>query len=166
MTLFYKKLHSPLGPIYITADNKNLRILAIGKHWDKLKTGFCNIKKKEHPLLSEATQQLEEYFSGQRTGFDLPLYFVGTRFQKAAWNALLEIPYGETRSYAQQAQAIENPKAVRAIGRANGQNPISIIVPCHRVIGKSGKLTGYASGLAHKKYLIELEKRGGQRSSL
>jgi len=159
MTFFYQKLNSPVGIIHIVTDQKSLNILAIGKHWDQLKVSLSPITKKEHPILAETKRQLHEYFSGQRTDFDLPLSFVGTTFQKAAWNALLKIPYGETRSYAEQAQAIENPKAVRAIGRANGQNPISIIAPCHRVIGKSGKLTGYASGLDNKKYLLELEKK-------
>ncbi len=122
-----------------------------------------SVIEKDHPILAETKRQLDEYFSGQRTRFDLPLSFRGTTFQKAAWNALLKIPYGETRSYAEQAQAIENPKAVRAVGRANGQNPISIIAPCHRVIGKSGKLTGYASGLNNKEYLLELEKRTSKK---
>ncbi len=169
MRLYYQKLHSPVGSIYVAADQKFLRILAIGRHWDilmrnSLKAGFDPIPVKEHPVLSQTKQELDEYFAGQRTRFDIALHFVGTKFQRAAWNALLGIPYGETRSYEQQAQAIENPKAVRAIGRANGQNPISIIVPCHRVIGKSGKLTGYASGLENKKYLIELEKKSFQRA--
>jgi len=158
MTFFYQKLQSPVGPIYIATDRKCLRVLAIGGHWNRLKVCFSPMLENEHPILSQTQQQLDEYFSAQRTRFDLPLYFSGTTFQRAAWNALLEIPYGETRSYAEQAQLIENPKAVRAIGRANGQNPISIIVPCHRVIGKSGQLTGYASGIENKKYLINLEK--------
>ena len=158
MTSYYQKLDSPLGSIYIATDGTYLRILAIGKNWSTLENSLGNIVEKEHQILAQTKHQLEEYFSNQRTKFDLPIHFTGTKFQISAWNALLKIPYGETRSYAQQARAIGNPKAVRAIGRANGLNPISIIAPCHRVIGSSGKLTGYASGLDHKKYLIDLEK--------
>ena len=102
--------------------------------------------------------QLDEYFSGNLQHFELPLNPQGTPFQRSAWKALLRIPYGETRSYLQQAQAIENPKAVRAIGNANSKNPISIIIPCHRVIGKNGTLTGYAGGIERKNKLLELER--------
>lgn len=158
MTACYQKLNSPVGSIYIATDGEYLRVLAIGRNWDRLKNSLGHIVEKEHPLLSQTKQQLDEYFSQKRTRFELPIHFAGTKFQNAAWNALLKVPYGETRSYAQQAELIGNPKAVRAIGRANGLNPISIIVPCHRIIGKSGKLTGYASGLDDKAYLIGLEK--------
>ncbi len=159
MTGYYQKLNSPLGSIHIATDGEFLRVLAIGHNWARLKTGLGEVVEQPHPLLSQAAQQLDEYFSHRRSHFDLPLYFCGTDFQKLAWNALLTVPYGETRSYAQQAALIGNPKAVRAIGRANGLNPISIIVPCHRIIGKSGKLTGYASGLGDKSHLLELERR-------
>ncbi|VAW86368.1 Methylated-DNA--protein-cysteine methyltransferase [hydrothermal vent metagenome] len=158
MTACYQKLNSPIGPIHIATDGEHLRVLAIGRNWNQLKNSLGHIVEKEHPLLSQTKQQLEEYFSHRRRRFELPIHFAGTEFQNAAWNALLKVPYGETRSYAQQAELIGNPKAVRAIGRANGLNPISIIVPCHRIIGKSGKLTGYASGLDDKAYLIDLEK--------
>ncbi|MCF6218546.1 MAG: methylated-DNA--[protein]-cysteine S-methyltransferase [Gammaproteobacteria bacterium] len=158
MTGCYQKLNSPLGSIHIATDGKFLRVLAIGNNWERLKTTLGKVVEERHPLLSQTEQQLNEYFSHQRSHFDLPLYFSGTAFQKLAWNALLTVPYGETRSYAQQAVLIGNPKAVRAIGRANGLNPISIIAPCHRIIGKSGKLTGYASGLGDKSYLINLER--------
>ncbi len=160
MTLFYQKLNSPVGSIYIATDGNNLRILAIdGNNWNRLKSGFSDVVKKEHSVLSQTKQQLDEYFSHQRIHFDLPIHFEGTAFQVAVWNALLKIPYGETRSYSEQACMVENPKAVRAIGRTNGLNPISIIVPCHRVIGKSGQLTGYASGLGDKKYLLDFERK-------
>jgi methylated-DNA-[protein]-cysteine S-methyltransferase len=102
-------------------------------------------------------RQLEEYFAGRRRGFDLPLDLRGTGFQKRCWQELLKIPYGETRSYADIARAIGNPLAVRAVGLANGQNPIAIIVPCHRVIGSDGSLTGYGGGLETKRWLLELE---------
>ncbi len=158
MTACYQELNSPVGTIHIATDGEYLRVLAIGHNWERLKNSLGHIVEKEHPLLSQTRQQLDDYFSHQRTRFELPIHFAGTEFQNAAWNALLKVPYGETRSYAQQAELIDNPKAVRAIGRANGLNPISIIVPCHRIIGKSGKLTGYASGLNDKAYLLELEK--------
>ena len=109
-------------------------------------------------LLQQTMQQLQEYFAGQRRAFDLPLCPHGTPFQQAAWTALCEIPYGEVRTYAQQAAAIGKPKACRAIGMANHCNPIPILIPCHRVIGAGGKLTGYAGGLDTKRYLLTLEK--------
>ncbi len=112
---------------------------------------------EECPILNLAVRQLDEYFAGIRTEFDLPLAAKGTAFQQSVWQALCEIPYGETWSYQQLAEAIGNPKAVRAVGLANGKNPISIIVPCHRVIGKSGKLTGYAGGVETKRKLLQLE---------
>ena len=108
-------------------------------------------------LLKDACRQLGEYFEGRRQKFDLSLKPHGTEFQRSAWESLLSIPYGETRSYLQQAEHIQNPKALRAIGQANSRNPISIIIPCHRVIGKNGSLTGYAGGLERKKLLLALE---------
>lgn len=116
------------------------------------------IEHPENPLLVRAKQQLKEYFSGQREVFDLPLQYCGTEFQQAVWQQLTQIPFGETRSYQEIANAIGNPKAVRAVGAANGKNPISVIVPCHRVIGASGKLTGYAGGIDRKQQLLLLEK--------
>ncbi|WP_217539932.1 methylated-DNA--[protein]-cysteine S-methyltransferase [Vibrio metschnikovii] len=116
------------------------------------------IKSANCPLLIDTIQQLEEYFTGQRTEFCLPLAAKGTPFQRSVWQTLCKIPYGETWSYQQLAEAIGNPKAVRAVGLANGKNPLSIIVPCHRVIGKNGKLTGYAGGIERKAGLLALEK--------
>lgn len=110
-------------------------------------------------LNSDIQKQLTEYEKGSRKVFDLPLHLKGTEFQLKVWNALLEIPYGETRSYQQIAQRIGQPKALRAVGGACNRNPIGIIVPCHRVIGKNGKLTGYAGGLFYKELLINHEKR-------
>ena len=111
-------------------------------------------------VLLEAERQLNEYFAGTRECFELELDFDGTEFQKKVWGALLTIPFGETRSYSQIAQQIGNPKAVRAVGAANGRNPISIIAPCHRVIGASGGLTGFAGGLEAKQHLLALEGAG------
>ena len=112
---------------------------------------------QETPVIKEAFRQLSEYFSGNRKTFNLPLLLKGTDFQKQVWQALLKIPFGETRSYKQIAEAIGNPKAVRAVGMANNKNPLLIVVPCHRVIGANGKLVGYAVGLDKKEYLLRLE---------
>jgi methylated-DNA-[protein]-cysteine S-methyltransferase len=115
--------------------------------------GWVEAAEKTAPY----ARQLEEYFAGRRRQFDLPLDLHGTEFQKRCWQELLKIPYGETRSYADVARAIGKPSAVRAVGLANGQNPIAIIVPCHRVIGSDGSLTGYGGGLETKRKLLELE---------
>ncbi len=114
---------------------------------------------ESNPIIQQTKEQLREYFALKRTAFDLPITFSGTEFQRKTWQSLLSIPYGETRSYSQQARAIGHPKAVRAVGRTNGLNPIAIVVPCHRVIGKSGKLIGYAGGLEKKEFLLNLERR-------
>ena len=108
-------------------------------------------------LLKDACRQLDEYFEGRRQKFDLALQPHGTDFQRSAWESLLRIPYGETRSYLQQAESIRNPRAIRAIGQANSRNPISIFIPCHRVIGKNGSLTGYTGGLDRKTRLLAME---------
>lgn len=122
-----------------------------------------NQEENRSELSDRAFHQLSEYFEGKRQTFDLPLKLYGTKFQIAVWNALLEIPYGETRSYQQIAAAIGNPKACRAVGMANRNNPIWIVVPCHRVIGAAGSLTGYAGGLEMKRSLLELERKGKGR---
>ena len=114
---------------------------------------------RETPLLKEAGQQLMEYFDGLRVEFSLPLAPAGTEFMKKVWNALLAIPYGETRSYREIADAVGNSKSCRAVGMANNRNPIAIIIPCHRVIGSDGSLVGYGSGLDKKEFLLSLEKK-------
>lgn len=114
---------------------------------------------RETPVLAQTQKQLEEYFSGNRTVFSIPLAPQGTVFQKQVWKELQKIPYGETRTYGQIAAAVGNPKASRAVGMANHNNPIMILIPCHRVIGSNGKLTGYAGGLDKKEFLLQLEKR-------
>jgi len=111
------------------------------------------------PVLDATARELDEYFAGTRTTFDVPLDLHGTSFQLAAWRALAEIPYGETRTYGQQASRIGRPAAVRAIGAANGRNPVSIVLPCHRVIGSNGSLVGFGGGLEVKAALLELEQR-------
>jgi len=113
---------------------------------------------KKTPLLSQAAHELREYFQGKRKTFTIPLAPAGTLFQQKCWQALEEIPYGQTRTYQQQAQAIGQPKACRAVGMANHRNPLPIFIPCHRVVGKDGKLTGYAGGLAAKERLLSLER--------
>jgi methylated-DNA-[protein]-cysteine S-methyltransferase len=113
----------------------------------------------EHPVVASALKQLREYFAGDRTSFDLPLDLQGTEFQVDAWNALARIPFGSTVSYAQQAASIGRPKATRAIGSANGRNPIVIVLPCHRVVGADGSLTGFGGGLHVKSWLLDLEKQ-------
>ena len=113
--------------------------------------------EQETALIKEANRQLSEYLKGERKAFDLPLNPKGTDFQKRVWRALCDIPYGETRSYKQIAEAIGHPKAVRAVGMANNRNPITIVVPCHRVIGADGKLVGYGGGLEMKEFLLRLE---------
>ncbi len=117
-----------------------------------------NFEVFETPLIKEAYEQINEYLKGKRKTFDLPIFASGTEFQQKAWNALKDIPYGETRSYKDIALAVGNEKACRAVGMANNRNPISIIIPCHRVIGKNGKLVGYGGGLPIKEYLLKLEK--------
>ena len=117
------------------------------------------MEEKNTELLQEVKRQLEEYFSGRLQDFDLPLKPKGTDFQKQVWKALLTIPYGETKSYGDIAKQIGKEKAVRAVGGANHVNPISIVIPCHRVIGKNGNLTGYGGGLEVKEKLLELERK-------
>jgi len=112
----------------------------------------------DHPVLSRARRQLAEYFAGERTRFDLPLRSRGTPFQQRVWAALAGIPYGQTRSYAEVAAAVEHPRAVRAVGAANGRNPLPIVVPCHRVIGSNGMLTGFGGGIATKAWLLRHER--------
>ena len=115
-------------------------------------------KVVETPLIKDAFRQLSEYLIGERKEFDLPIRMRGTEFQKRVWRALLDIPYGETRSYKQIAEAIGNPKGVRAVGMANNRNQLLIVIPCHRVIGASGSLVGYGEGLEMKEFLLRLEK--------
>ncbi len=116
-----------------------------------------SLDEKPTRLTDMAFKQLQEYFKGERKAFDLPLLFIGTEFQKKVWRALCEIPYGETRSYKQIAIAVGNPKASRAIGMANNKNPITVVVPCHRVVGSNGSLVGYAGGLERKTAFLDIE---------
>jgi len=158
MTLFHQKMTTTMGDIHIAADNNNLLAVTFSlDNWERIKSGLNNIQYKNNAITQKTVDQLGEYFAKNRTRFELPLRFSGTKFQQQAWQALLTIPYGQTRSYSEQAEAINRPKAVRAIGTANSLNPIGIIVPCHRVIGKSGNLSGYAGGVEIKEFLLRLE---------
>lgn len=159
MTLVYKIMNSPVGKLTLVASDKGLvAILWENDNPRRVRLGEL-VEDKKHPVLCETERQLDEYFIGKRKSFSLALDMRGTRFQNDVWEALLAIPFGETRSYGQLAKQLGNPKATRAVGAANGRNPISIVVPCHRVIGSSGKLTGFAGGLDTKAHLLELESR-------
>jgi methylated-DNA-[protein]-cysteine S-methyltransferase len=157
MAYAYKMIWSPVGELKLVASSKGLvAILWENDSPDRVRLGAMT-EQAEHPVLVEAARQIGEYFAGERTAFDMPLDFQGTEFQKSVWEALLTIPFGETRSYAEIARQVGRPTAFRAVGAANGRNPISIIAPCHRVIGTNGTLTGFAGGLEAKALLLELE---------
>jgi methylated-DNA-[protein]-cysteine S-methyltransferase len=159
MTLACKNMPSPVGVLTLVASDRGLAAIL----WEKDRPGRVKLgpmrEAADHPVLDEAARQITAYFAGTLTEFDIPLDFRGTDFQKSVWTALLTIPFGETRSYGEIARAIGRPSASRAVGAANGRNPISIIAPCHRVIGSDGALTGFAGGLAAKELLLGLERR-------
>lgn len=153
------QLDSPIGRLRLVATDQGLsRLLFDGQADADLRSDGDSTRTDDHPVLAAATTQLEEYFAGQRQEFDVPLDLAGTEFQRAAWSALASVPYGETRSYRQQAEAVGRPKAVRAIGAANGRNPVPIVLPCHRIVGSDGSLTGYGGGLPIKEYLLNHEQ--------
>ncbi len=161
MNHYYKKMPSPVGELTLVAGENGLAAI-LWQDDDPARVPLAGlVEREDHPLLVEAAGQLADYFAGRLSRFSVPLDFHGTEFQKKVWHALTTIPYGETRSYAEIAAQIGSPKAVRAVGAANGRNPISIIAPCHRVIGANGKLTGFAGGLQAKAFLLGLEKRAG-----
>ena len=147
----YQSYESPFGNIVIVSNGKAITNITLESKIDP------EFKKEADELTDKAANQLDEYFSGKRREFDIPLDPCGSGFQQKVWKALLEIPYGETRSYKEIAQMIDNPKACRAVGLANNKNPIWIMIPCHRVIGTDGTLTGYGGGLAMKQRLLEIE---------
>ena len=157
----YKTIDSPLGKLKLVSRDKGLAAIL----WENDPPGRVRLgalkEDNNDPVLVETEKQLKEYFAGERTRFSVPLNPAGTVFQNKVWQALTQIPYGETKSYREVAEKIGHASAVRAVGAANGRNPISIVVPCHRVIGSSGKLTGFAGGLGAKEMLLTLE---GQRS--
>ena len=160
-----KTINTPFGEMLAGATEKGICLLEFTDtkrlEWQipNLEKHFsATIKKGNTPFLKELTEQLQAYFFGELKSFDLPLDTKGTPFQMRAWDALMTIPYAETRSYQEQATVIGNPKAFRAVASANRNNRISIIIPCHRVIAKNGNLAGYGGGLDRKEYLINLEK--------
>jgi methylated-DNA-[protein]-cysteine S-methyltransferase len=159
----YKMVDSPIGRLKLVATDDGLAAI-LWEH-DRPSRVRLNIAAEDagHPVLIETGRQLEEYFAGRRTEFTVKLDLAGTPFQRQVWNALLTIPFGETRSYGQIARQIGRPSAVRAVGAANGRNPVSIITPCHRVIGSTGKLTGFAGGLDVKAHLLALEGSTSER---
>lgn len=157
--LYYTTFTTPYWEICLVGNDDGLtnlhlftgegkRELAINPHWEQ-----------NHALFAEAEKQLQEYFQGKRKRFDLALNPQGTEFQKTVWKVLCNIPYGETRSYKELAETLGKPNGARAVGTANGKNPIALIIPCHRVIAGSGKLAGFAHGLAAKQALLELEQK-------
>jgi methylated-DNA-[protein]-cysteine S-methyltransferase len=159
MSLAYKTIDSPVGKLKLVASNTGLvAILWENDKPNRVRLGELT-EDRRHSVLVETERQLREYFAGKRKSFSVALDMRGTPFQKNVWEALLAIPFGETRSYGQLAKQLGNPAAMRAVGAANGRNPISIIVPCHRVIGSSGKLTGFAGGLDTKARLLNLEEK-------
>lgn len=155
----YKTMPSPVGLLTLVANDHGLAAV-LWENDDPKRVRLSPLHEDtKHPVLMEAERQLRDYFAGKREKFELQLNFNGTEFQRQVWQALLTIPFGETRSYAQIAEQIGNPNAVRAVGAANGKNPISIIAPCHRVIGSNGKLTGFAGGMEAKAFLLKLETK-------
>ena len=154
----FQKLSTPIGELTLVASQRGLRAVLWPTDEGRVPLPERLMPSTADPVLSSAARQLEQYFSRERTSFDLPLDLHGTEFQQSVWRSLQEIPYGQTWTYKKQAIQINRPKAVRAIGSANGKNPVSIVLPCHRVIGTNGSLTGFAGGLETKKQLLLLEE--------
>lgn len=156
-SMVYTQIESPVGPLLLVADDVGLRqiLFVNGRHQVQPDPEW----KQDAAPLEKTVSQLCAYFAGEREEFNLPLAPQGTRFQQEVWRRLNEIPYGETISYGELARQIGNPQASRAVGLANGSNPIPIVIPCHRVIGSNGKLTGYGGGLPIKEKLLALEKK-------
>ncbi|HEX8094454.1 methylated-DNA--[protein]-cysteine S-methyltransferase [Jatrophihabitans sp.] len=160
--IIHSYVDSPLGPLLLTGDGEGLT----GLYTDQHGRPPTELGHRADEEFTEARTQLDEYFAGERDDFDLPLHAPGTAFQRAVWQALRQIRYGSTMSYRQVAEQIGNPKAVRAVGSANSRNPISIIVPCHRVVGSDGKLVGYAGGFSAKRWLLDHEQATAGLSSI
>jgi len=163
-TIYYKQLQTPIGPMIACSGDKGICLLEFYEEGG-LERKIASVEKwlkgvlikETTPYLEQAEKELQQYFAGERKVFEVPLQLHGTDFQKQVWQALQTIPYGVTRSYMQQTLSFTVAESIRAVANANGKNPIAIIVPCHRVIGSNGSLTGYAGGLWRKKYLLELE---------
>ena len=157
MPTYFSYLDCAIGRIRLRASDEGL--IAVDHENQQECTPADWIEDQQHPVLLKATSELTEYFAGSRKAFNIPLSPVGTVFQLQVWDELSKIPYGQIVSYSTIAERINNPKSVRAVGAANGRNPLSIFVPCHRVTGKNGKLSGYAGGLENKQILLDLESR-------
>lgn len=151
-----RTIETPIGPVRLDAEEGALVAVSLPQG---RRAPVAAVERPEDPVLAAAAEQLADYFAGRRTTFELPLRPRGTRFQRAVWDALRAIPPGETRSYGEIARTVGRPAAVRAVGAANGRNPLAIVVPCHRVIGAGGTLTGYAGGLEAKRWLLGHEAR-------
>jgi len=166
MTYACKIITSPVGSLTLVASDKGLAAI-LWENDDPSRVRLAPLTEDpQHPILLETERQLGKYFAGELKQFSVLLDFQGTEFQKKVWQALLTIPFGETRSYGEIARQVGQPSAPRAVGAANGKNPISIIAPCHRVIGSTGKLTGFAGGLKAKELLLGLESAGARQGSL
>lgn len=160
-SFFYSSVSSPVGELCLLVSDLGLHGVCWAKEWDneKLKSINQPLKySKTHPMMARTRKQLYEYFAGKRFNFSLPLVMEGTAFQKSAWEQLLRIPYGKTISYLEQATRLGDSRKARAVGMANSRNPISIVVPCHRVIAKSGELAGFGGGIENKRILLDLER--------
>jgi len=162
MTLDVHTFRSPIGPLVLGARGDQLVVLHLPGSDDPPPAGT----ERATPILARTVRQLEQYFAGTRRDFELQLAPEGTEFQRAVWKALLDVPYGATCSYGTIAQAVGRPSASRAVGAANGANPIAIIIPCHRVIGSNQSLTGYGGGLPAKRFLLDLERGGAAQPCL
>ncbi|HEY0502293.1 MAG TPA: methylated-DNA--[protein]-cysteine S-methyltransferase [Lysobacter sp.] len=152
----YTRIDSPVGPLLLAANQSGLRLIEFHVPRHPVPPG-ADWREGDSDVLREAQRQLDEYFDGQRRTFDLPLALHGTEFQRTVWQTLATIPFGQTISYAQLASRVGRPTAMRAVGAANGRNPLPIVLPCHRVIGADGSLTGFGGGLPTKQFLLELE---------
>lgn len=158
LTLYYSRMHSPVGDLVIGVSEEGLAIIEFDRgEFPKSKLAQSAHWAESEERVRPIVRQLEEYFAGKRTEFTMPLDLRGTEFQRKCWKALLKIPYGKTRSYAQIARAVGCPQGFRAVGMANHDNPVPIIVPCHRVLASDGTLGGYGGGLEMKRRLLELE---------
>ncbi len=172
-SLSYTLMPSPVGELLIVGDAAALRYVSfqdgrfpmeVKSDWKKVDSRNAHSRKGSAPVAAGA-EQLKEYFARERTTFDMPLAPEGTAFQKAVWEELRRIPYGETISYGEQARRIRNPRSSRAVGAANGRNPLAIVIPCHRVIGSTGSLTGFGGGLKAKEFLLDFERQTVESSS-
>jgi methylated-DNA-[protein]-cysteine S-methyltransferase len=157
-TIFYSEADSPLGQLLYVASEHGLRGIYFEQHKHFRGKGVWT-NAPEHPVLQQAMREMQEFFDGKREQFDVPLDLQGTPFQQAVWQALMRIPFGDTISYGEHAQRVGKPDAARAVGAAIGRNPVSIIVPCHRVVAGNGNITGYAGGLERKRALLAFETR-------